>query len=400
MIYLDHAATTPVFPGALEAAWPWLTSEFGNPSSKHELGGRASTALADARRTVATWLDVSAHEVVFTSGGTEGDNLCVVGLALANPRGKHIVSARTEHEAVLQSIDYLQRIHGFEVTWLAVDETGAIDLAQLDPANEASALRPDTTLVTLMVANNEIGTIHPIAEIAERAHAVGALMHTDAVQAAAWLDIRPTVAGSYTFGVDALTISGHKLGAPKGSGAVYLRAGLAVEPTMHGGGQEDARRSGTENIAWAVALATAIERTVPRGAELTAEAARVSGLTTTFIQEVLAGVPEARLMGARASDPTRLPSIASFVFDGLNGETILLELEERGVVVSSGAACAAGKDEPSHVLRACGFSDDTARTQVRFSLAHTTTADDVADAARATIAATASVRNLRPGANA
>ena len=168
MIYLDHAATTPVYPGALEAAWPWVTSEYGNPSSSHEMGLRASTALEDARRAIANWLEVSAHEVVFTSGGTEGDNLCVIGLALANPRGRHIISARTEHEAVLGAVEFLERVHDFEVTWLDVDDCGRITLEQLD-----RELRDDTTLVTLMHANNEIGTIHPITEIAQRVRAGG-----------------------------------------------------------------------------------------------------------------------------------------------------------------------------------------------------------------------------------
>lgn len=381
MIYLDHAATTPVFPGALDAAWPWLTREFGNPSSTHELGLRASTALTDARRTVAEWLDVSSHEVVFTSGGTEGNNLAVVGLALANPRGKHIVSARTEHEAVLASIDFLTRVHEFEVTWLEVDAHGRVDLEELE-----RALRPDTALVSLMHANNETGTIHPIAEIAKRAHAVGALMHTDAVQSAAWLDIRPDV-----LGVDALTVSGHKLGSPKGSGAVFLRRGLDIEPILHGGGQEDNRRSGTENVAWAVALATAVATVVPTGTEREAECHRVDALRETLVREVCTRVPEALVSG----DPqARLPSIAAFTFGGLNGESILLELESRGVIVSSGAACAAGKDEPSHVLVACGFEADLARTAVRVSMAHTTTPDEVSEACRAIVDAVTRVRGL------
>jgi len=382
MIYLDHAATTPVFPGALEAAWPWLTSEFGNPSSTHELGLRASAALKDARSTVATWLDCSAHEVVFTSGGTEGNNLCVVGLSLANPRGRHIVSARTEHEAVLASIELLERVHGFEVTWLSVDPAGRIDLAQL-----SEALRTDTTLVTLMHANNEIGTVHPIAEISQRAHAVGALVHTDAVQSAAWLDIRPSV-----LGVDALTISGHKLGSPKGSGAVFLRRGIPLEPILHGGGQENDRRSGTENVAWAVALASAVTAAIPSHDDLAREHDRTALLRDELMHAVCAEVPEARITGDREH---RLPSIASFTFEGLNGESILLELESRGVVVSSGAACAAGKDEPSHVLLACGVDPDSARTSVRVSFAHTTTADEIARATSALIDAASSVRALR-----
>ena len=382
MIYLDHAATTPVFPGALDAAWPWLTSEFGNPSSTHELGLRASTALQDARRAVATWLECSAHEVVFTSGGTEGNNLCVVGLSLANPRGRHIVSARTEHEAVVASIEFLERVHGFEVTWMSVDPAGRIDLDHL-----TKALRTDTTLVTLMHANNEIGTVHPIAEIAKLAHAVGALVHTDAVQSAAWLDIRPSV-----LGVDALTISGHKLGSPKGSGAVFLRRGIPLEPMLHGGGHENDRRSGTENVAWAVALASAVSSGLPSPNDRSGEQLRIAHLCDQLMDEVCAEVPEARVTGDREQ---RLPSIASFTFEGLNGESILLELESRGVVVSSGAACAAGKDEPSHVLLACGVEPNRARTSVRVSLAHSTTADDITFATRAIIDAASSVRALR-----
>ncbi len=382
MIYLDHAATTPVYPGALEAAWPWLTTEYGNPSSTHELGLRASTALQDARRTLASWLDCSAHEVVFTSGGTEGNNLCVVGLSLANQRGRHIVSARTEHEAVIASVEFLERVHGFDVTWLDVDMSGRIDLAQLE-----SSLRDDTTLVTLMHANNETGTIHPIAEISKLVHAVGALVHTDAVQSAAWLDIRPSV-----LGVDALTVSGHKLGSPKGSGAVFLRRGLPVEPLLHGGGQEGDRRSGTENVAWAVALATAITGVVPTGTERDSERDRVTALRDTLARSVCAAVPEARISG----DPdAHLPSIAAFTFAGLNGESILLELEASGVMVSSGAACAAGKDDPSHVLLACGFEPDIARTAVRVSMSHTTTEHDIAEATSALISSAEHIRRLR-----
>jgi cysteine desulfurase len=382
MIYLDHAATTPVFPGALEAAWPWLTSEFGNPSSTHELGLRASAALEDARRAIANWLEVSAHEVVFTSGGTEGDNLCVIGLALANPRGRHIISARTEHEAVLGAVEFLERVHDFEVTWLDVDDCGRITLEQLD-----RELRDDTTLVTLMHANNEIGTIHPISEIAQRVRAVGALMHTDAVQSAGWLDVRPK-----SLGVDALTVSGHKLGSPKGSGFVYLRRGVSLEPLLHGGGQEDDRRSGTENVAWAVALATAITTVVPSGDAREVEATRVTHLRDSLVHDIIAAVPEARVSGDANSC---LPSIAAFTFAGINGESILLELESRGVLVSSGAACAAGKDDPSHVLLACGSAPDTARTAVRVSLAHTTTETEVAEATRALIDAVDQVRSLR-----
>ena len=376
-LYLDNAATTPVNPGALNAAWPFLTNEFGNASSTHELGEHAAAALADARSRVADALGARAAEIVFTSGGTEGDNMAIVGLALANPRGQHIVSARTEHEAVLASLEYLERVHGIEVTWLDVARD-----ASLSPADLEASLRDDTTLVTLMMANNEVGTIHPIRQLAETTHRRGALFHTDAVQALGWLtvDVRE-------LGVDALTVSGHKIGAPKGSGAVFVRSGLAIEPLLHGGGQEGERRSGTENVAWAVALATALEL-LPAS---DTEGERVGRLRDEFINHVLSTVPEARLTGS-AQD--RLASIASFTLAGVGGEAILLELERRGVIVSSGSACAAGRDDPSHVLMACGFSEDEARTSVRFSLSHSTTADDLARAAQALSESVAAVSGL------
>lgn len=365
MIYLDNAATTPVLPAALEAAWPYLTNEFGNPSSTHELGLRARAALDDARARCANWLDVPASDIVFTSGGTEGDNLAITGLALANPRGKHIISALTEHEAVLETLSFLERIHGFQISWLSVDREGKIDLAEY-----RSALRPDTTLVTLMMANNEVGTIHPLPEIIEAAHKVGALVHTDAVQAAGWFDIRVGKNGTLLAGIDALTISGHKLGSLKGSGLTYIRGRHGVEPLLHGGGQESGRRSGTENVAWAVALATAVEA-LP---EPTSEAQRVSALRDEFISAVTSSIPSATLTGSATK---RHPAIASFTCAGVNGETLLLELEQRGVIVSSGSACAAGSDEPSHVLIACGIDADTAQSSVRLSFSHHTTAEEL-----------------------
>lgn len=362
MIYLDNAATTPVNPEALQAAWPWLTGEFGNPSSTHELGHRASVALEQARSSVAKFFNARPAEVTFTSGGTESDNLAIIGLALANHRGKHIVSARTEHEAVLAAIDYLVRVHGFEVTWVQLDEFGQVkDLR--------ASLRSETTLVSLMVANNEIGTLHNIAELAAATHEVGALFHTDAVQAVGWvyLDIKE-------LGVDALSFSGHKFGAPKGSGALVLRAGAYAEPVIHGGGQESGLRSGTENVAWAVAIANALDSLRPASQE----SQRVSKLRDDFIADVLSRVSNAKLTG---HPQNRLPSIASFTLEGVSGEAVLLELERRNVIVSSGSACAAGSDEPSHVLVALGIEAEVARTAVRFSFSHETSADDLRKAA-------------------
>jgi len=362
MIYLDNAATTPVRTEALQAAWPWLTNDFGNPSSTHELGNRASNALDSARERVAHWFGARGSEIIFTSGGTESDNLGIIGLALANPRGKHLVSAKTEHEAVLAAVEYLERVHEFEVTWLPLDDLGSI----VDGVNGlVKVLRADSTLVSLMVGNNEIGTLHPIAELAEAAQSVGALFHTDAVQAVGWVDLNVT-----TLGVDALSISGHKFGAPKGSGALYLRGRTKVEPLIHGGGQEQDLRSGTENVAWAVALATALELLPP----VEAEARRVAALRDAFILQVLEAAPNALPTG----HPTaRLASIASFCFVGVSGESVLVELESRGVICSSGSACAAGSDEPSHVLVAIGVEPEVAQSAVRFSLSHETTEQEL-----------------------
>jgi cysteine desulfurase len=311
---------------------------------------------------------------VFTSGGTEGDNLAIKGLALANPRGRHLISARTEHEAVLEALDYLERQHGFEITWLPIASDGSIAVSDL-----SSALRADTTLVTLMLGNNEVGTIHPIASFAAAAHEVGALFHTDAVQCVGWVDCRVS-----TLGVDALTLSGHKFGAPKGSGVTFIRAKFGVEPLIHGGGQEAERRSGTENVAWAVALASALElQPWPNKG-----ASEIAEIRDTFVSAVLKAMPCAIATGSMKS---HLPNIASFCFEGLSGEAILLELERRSVIVSSGSACAAGSDEPSHVLTAMGFAAELAQTAVRFSLSHQTTDAELDSALEALVESVAAV---------
>ena len=351
MIYLDAAATTAVRREVLEAMWPHLTAEFGNPSSHNEPGVSAAVTLAHARARVAAVFGCRASEVVFTSGGTEGANLAVTGIALATPRGRHIVTTAIEHPAVLESCDYLERFHEFEITHLAVDSDGLVSLREL-----TDALRPDTTLVSVMYANNEIGTVQPIAAVARAAHAVGAAMHTDAVQAPGSLplDVRD-------LGVDALSISGHKFGGPKGVGVVFLASRIAIEPLIHGGGQERGRRSGTENVAGAVGLSVALELAEQ------ARAANSVGLDTArdvFIRDVLSAVPSARLTGSAHS---RLPGNASFTFAGTSGESIVVELERQGIVCSSGSACAAGSDEPSAVLLAIGITPEVAQTAVRFS---------------------------------
>ena len=352
MIYLDSAATTPVRREVLDAMWPYLTAEFGNPSSSHALGHRAAEALKQARATIAAILNCRTSEITFTSGGTEADNLAIKGIALSTPRGRHIVTTGIEHEAVLASCDYLQRHHNFEITHVPVDRFGTVS-----PLAFADALRDDTTLCTVMLANNEVGTIQPIAELAALAHSRNIPFHTDAVQAAGALDLNVA-----TLGVDALSISGHKLGTPKGIGALYLRSRIPTEPILHGGGQERGRRSGTENVAGAVGLAKALELATANRAE---RMTHLSALRDELIRGIVTGVPSAILTG----HPTnRLPNNASFCFPGTSGEAILLQLEERGILCSSGSACAAGRDEPSHVLLAMGVPPEVAQTAVRLSL--------------------------------
>ncbi|OII41100.1 cysteine desulfurase family protein [Plantibacter sp. MMLR14_011] len=380
MLYLDNAATTPVRPEVLEAMWPYLTSTFGNPSSHHTVGEAAAGALRDARRRVATVLGVRPGDVVFTSGGTEADNLAVKGITLAAlERGRHVVTSPIEHEAVAESVAYLTRFHGVEATILPVDGTGLVD-----PAELAAALRPDTVLVSVMAANNEIGTVQDLSALGAVTRAAGVPFHTDAVQAAGWLPL-----GLDRLGVDALSLAGHKLGAPKGVGLLAVRGSLPLEPLLHGGGQERGRRSGTEQVAAAVGLATALELAERDRVEAVD---RVSGLRDEFIARVLNEVPRARLTG---HPERRLPGIASFVFPWTSGEAVLLELERRGVVSSSGSACAAGSDEPSPVLLAIGIAPEVAQTAVRFSWTAAVTAADLDRTASAVVASVEAVAGLR-----
>lgn len=388
MIFLDAAATTPVRREVLEAMWPYLTGEFGNPSSHHSLGDAAARALAGARSSTATALNCRPAEVTFTSGGTEADNLAVKGMALArqaaDPALNRVVISAVEHPAVEESARFLERFHGFAVDVVPVDRYGRVTAEAL-----AEVLRPETALVSVMYANNEIGTVQPIRTLAALAREHGIPFHTDAVQAAGWLPL-----DTKWLGVDALSISGHKLGAPKGNGALFVRGRTKVEPLLHGGGQERGRRSGTENVAGAVALAAALTliRPDPRGpADPQSLAAHVAALRDDFTREILDGVPGAVLTG----HPTeRLPSVASFCFVGTSGESVLLELERQGVVCSSGSACAAGSDAPSPVLLALGIDPEVAQTAVRFSFDSSVTAAELHEAATAVRTAVASVQSL------
>lgn len=388
-LYLDNAATTPVRPEAVEAMLPFWTQNYGNPSSHHEVGERAARALADARSRVAAILGMRAGDVIFTSGGTEGNNLAIKGIALGarqrDPARNLVVSTPIEHESVLESVAALERLHGFTALRVAVDETARVDpdavAAALDDAPNSAAL------VSIGYANNEVGTVQDVARIAEVTRERGVPLHLDAVQAAGWLPLSG-------LGADALTIAGHKVGAPKGTGAVAVRGRVPLEPLFHGGGQERGRRSGTEDVAGAVGLATALELAEAERAE---SARRVAALRDAFVGRVLALVPSARLTGHPIA---RLPGTASFTFEATSGESVLLELERRGIVSSSGSACAAGSDEPSHVLLAMGIAPEVAQTSVRFTFPHDAggfgaVAPDAVALADAVSASVAAVRDLR-----
>lgn len=375
MLYLDHAATGPVRPEVREAMLPFLGERYGNPSSHHTVGEAAAAALTDARRRVAAVLGMRPGDVIFTSGATEANNLALKGVAVAallrTGRPGHLVTSAIEHESVLASAEFLERVHGVAVTRLRVDADGLVS-----PDDLAASLREDTVLVSLGYANNEIGTVQDAAALAAVSTAARVPLHLDAVQAAGWLPLAGT-------GAEALSIAGHKIGAPQGIGALAIRGRVPLEPLLHGGGQERDRRSGTENVAGAVGLAVALELAEAERLDATA---RVTAVRDAFVARVLALIAEARLTGHASR---RLPGTASFTFSGVSGEAVLLELERRGVVSSSGSACAAGSDEPSHVLLALGVAPEVAHTSVRFSFGHHATIDPapLADAVAASVAA-------------
>jgi cysteine desulfurase len=372
---LDHAAASPVSAAVIEAITRHLsTTESANPSSRHEPGERAARVLADARAGIAQELGCRPGEIVLTSGGTEADNLAIKGIALADPRGRHLVISPLEHDAVRASCDYLRRAHGFEVETLPVDAEGRVD-----PVALAQAIRPDTTLVSITYASNEIGTVQPIPELAAVARAAGTRMHVDAVQAAPWFDVSPLA-----LGVDAVSVAGHKLGTPTGTGALLIRTGVPLEPLVHGGGQERGRRAGTENVLGAVALAAAL---AGRSRQL-AETAAITAARDILIDGVVRAVPGSILVGSRRN---RLPGHASFCFPGTAGEAVLVELGMRGIACSSGSACAAGSDEPSPALLALGIAPEIAQTAVRFSFGAGFTADDAERVVEEVAAAVATV---------
>jgi cysteine desulfurase len=362
MVYLDHSATTPLDPEVLQAMMPYLTEEFGNASSVYGLGQRARQAIDQARDEVAAFYGVVAKEVIFTSGGTEGDNFALRGIAERNAdRGRHIITSTIEHDAVLRSAEALER-DGFEVTRLRVDRFGLVD-----PAALSEALRPDTILVSIMHANNEVGTIEPIRElVAVTRERSDAYFHTDAVQSTGKIPVRVD-----ELGVDLLSMSAHKLHGPKGVGCMIVRSGVRLEPQLHGGGHERNRRAGTENVAGIVGLAEAVG-IASRG--LTTNTAHLTALRDRLIEGVLDRIPGAELTG---HPQQRLPHHASFLFAGVEGESLLLQLDMDGIAASSGSACTSGSLEASHVILALGYPRERALGSLRLSVGKGNTDADI-----------------------
>ena len=359
-IYMDHAATTPVDHTVLAAMLPYFTEQFGNPSSIYRLGRQSYDALETAHEAVARVLGCRTVEIIFTGGGSEADNLAIKGVAYAKRRrGNHIITTAIEHHAVLHTCQQLER-EGYRVTYLPVDATGLVN-----PADVAAAITDETALVTMMYANNEVGTIQPIAEIGRICRERRIPFHTDAVQGGGLLDLDVNA-----LGVDLLTLSAHKLYGPKGVGILYARQGTRLQPQILGGSQERNRRAGTENVPGAVGAAFALEQAQANRA---AEAIRLAALRDRLIGAILR-IPDTQLTG---HPEQRLPNNASFAFAGVEGESLLLNLDLIGVAASSGSACTTGSVEPSHVLMAMGISESGARGHLRLTLGHSTTDVDI-----------------------
>jgi cysteine desulfurase len=376
---MDHAATTPVRLEVREAMAPFLAEQFGNASSIHRYGREAKNALQRARGQVADLIGARAEEIVFTSGGTEADNFALIGAALRNrDRGRHVVSTQIEHHAVLHTLEFLRGL-GFEVSLAPPDAEGIVH-----PDCIIRLLRPDTILVSVMAANNEIGTLQPIREIGVVAKERGILFHTDAVQAAGLVPIN---VGELP--ADLLALSAHKLYGPKGIGALYIRAGVPMTCLIRGGDQEHRRRGGTENVAGAVGMGVACALAKR---EMLDCSQRLTGLRDNLTRRLQADMDAVRVNGHRTQ---RLPGIVNVSFDGVSEETLIANLDLEGLAVSSGAACASGSLEPSHVLQALGLPDPLVRSAVRYSLGRETTPEDVEAAVNITRRIIRRLRSLK-----
>ena len=381
-IYADHAATTAVTDTALAAMLPHFTRDYGNPSSLYRFAQEGKTHLEEARAQVAACLNAKPEEIYFTSGGTEADNWALRGvaelMALKGKKTGHIITSTIEHHAILHTVQYLEK-QGYEVTYLPVDREGLVD-----PAAVEQAIRPDTILISVMAANNEIGTIQPIAEIGAIARAHKVLFHTDAVQAVGHIPV--DVEG---WNVDLLSLSGHKFGGPKGIGALYMRKPLRLPALIQGGGQEKGRRSGTENVPGAVGMAAALKEAVDH---LPEESARLTALR----DKLIAGLSKLPYTSLTGHPSKRLPGTASFVFEGVEGEALLLHLDAKGICASSGSACSSASLDPSHVLLSIGLPHAIAHGSLRLSLGPDNTEEEVDYILKEVPAVVAYLREMSP----
>jgi len=376
-VYLDNNATTPVLPEVFEAMRPYFAEQFGNASSIHHHGQETRAAVERARESVAALLGCRASEIVFTSGGTEGDNFAISGLVHA---GDHIISSTIEHHAVLNSCKHLEAM-GCELTYVPVDGRGLVD-----PDDVKRALRPTTKLITIMMANNETGVLQPVEEIGKVAAEADVYFHTDAVQAAGKtpIDVK-------RIGCDLLSISGHKLHAPQGVGALYVRKGTILEPMFYGGSHERSRRAGTENVPGIIGLGKAAE--LAREALLRGDLAQMSAMRDRIEQIILS---EVEATGVNGEGAPRVPNTTNIHFDYIEGEALVIALDLKGLAVSTGAACSSGAIEPSHVLTAMGLPPEIARASLRFSLGKQNTPDDVDFALGLVPQTVARLRELSP----
>lgn len=379
-IYLDNAATTKTAPEVVEAMLPYFSQFYGNPSSIYSLAGESKKAVTDAREIIADSLGAKAQDIYFTAGGSESDNWALKATAEAYAsKGKHIITSAIEHHAILHTCQYLEK-QGYEVTYVGVDENGILKLDELK-----AAIRPDTILISVMFANNEIGTIQPIKEIGEIAKEHGILFHTDAVQAYGQLPINVD-----EYHIDMLSASGHKLNGPKGIGFLYIRKGLRLRSLIHGGAQERSRRAGTENVPGIVGLGAAAARA------MTTMKKRTEYETTLrdyFISEIEAKIPYCRLNGDREK---RLPNNVNFSFRFIEGESLLIMLDMKGICASSGSACTSGSLDPSHVLLAIGLPHEIAHGSLRLTLSEETTKEDVDITVAAVAEIVAKLRAMSP----
>lgn len=361
IIYMDNAATTPVKQEVLEAMLPYFTEKFGNPSSIYSISAENKKAITDARELIAKTIHTTAENIYFTAGGSESDNWALKATAEAyEAKGKHIITTKIEHHAILHTCEYLEK-KGFEVTYLDVDENGIVDLDVLE-----KAIRPDTILISVMFANNEIGTIEPIAEIGKIAHDHGVLFHTDAVQAYTQVPIDVDA-----MNIDMMSASGHKINGPKGIGFLYIRKGVKIRSFVHGGAQERRRRAGTENVTGIIGLAKAAEIAIGNMQERTQNECV---LRNHLIERIEKEIPYAKLNGDREK---RLPNNVNFSFQFIEGESMLIMLDGKGICASSGSACTSGSLDPSHVLLAIGLPHELAHGSLRLTISDETTMEDI-----------------------